>query len=91
MRVRWHREARFEALEATQFYSEKQPGLDQRFLDLLEDALLRISRRPQMYPKVKGGIHKCKLPRFPYGLIYRTRAEAIEILAVMHLRREPGY
>ena len=35
MRVRWHREAQFEALEATQFYAEKQPGLDQRFLDLL--------------------------------------------------------
>lgn len=51
MQVRWHREARFEAEEAARFYAERQPGLDQRFLDFLEDALHRISRRPEMYPK----------------------------------------
>ena len=91
MQVRWHREARFEAAEAASFYGERQPGLDRRFLDILEDALHRISRRPQMYPKVEGDIHKCRLPRFPYGVIYRTKSETVEILAIMHLRREPGY
>lgn len=91
MQVRWHPEARFEADEAARFYAERQPGLDRRFLDILEDALHRIRRRPQMYPKVEGEIHKCRLPRFPYGVIYRTKPETVEILAVMHLRREPGY
>lgn len=91
MQVRWHREARSEAHEAARFYAERQPGLDQRFLDLLEDALHRIRRRPEMYPKVEGDIHKCKLPHFPYGIIYRARSETVVILAVMHLKREPGY
>ncbi len=91
MHVRWHPEAQGEAAEAAQFYWERQPGLEQRFLDILEDALHRILRRPQLYPKVVGDIHKCKLPRFPYGLIYRAKPDAIEVLAVMHLRREPGY
>ncbi|MBS0172175.1 MAG: type II toxin-antitoxin system RelE/ParE family toxin [Nitrospira sp.] len=91
MRVLWHPEARTEAHEAARFYAERQPGLDRRFLDLLEDALHRISRRPQLYPKVEGDIHKCRLPRFPYGVIYRTKPETVEILAIMHLNREPGY
>ena len=91
MRVVWHREARIEADEAASFYGARQPGLDRRFLDILEDALHRISRRPHMYPKVEGDIHKCRLPRFPYGVIYRTKSETVEILAIMHLKREPGY
>jgi len=44
-----------------------------------------------MYLKVEGDIHKCRLPRFPYGVIYRTKSETVEILAIMHLKREPGY
>ena len=91
MQFRWHPEARREASEAARFYAERQPGLDQRFLDLLEDALHRIRRRPAMYPKVERDMHKCRLPRFPYGVIYRAKPEAVEILAVMHLKREPGY
>lgn len=94
MRVLWHREARVEADEAagfSGFYGARQPGLDRRFLDILEDALHRISRRPQMYPKVEGDMHKCRLPRFPYGVIYRAKPEGVEILAIMHMRREPGY
>lgn len=90
MQVRWHREARSEVEEAARFYAERQPGLDRRFLDLLEDALHRISRRPHMYPKVASDTHKCRLPRFPYGVIYRVKPETVEILAVMHLKREPG-
>lgn len=91
MQVRWYPEAQSEAGEAARFYGEKQPGLDRRFLDILDDALHRIRRRPRMYPTVEGDIHKCKLPRFPYGIIYRAAPETVEILAVMHLKREPGY
>ncbi len=67
-----------EADEAASFYGARQPGLDRRFLDILEDALHRISRRPHMYLKVEGDIH-------------RTKSETVEILAIMHLKREPGY
>lgn len=91
MHIRWYPEAQSEAAEAARFYREKQPGLEQRFLDILDDALHRIRRRPQLYPKIVSEVHQCKLPRFPYGIIYRTKLDAIEILAIMHLRREPGY
>jgi plasmid stabilization system protein ParE len=74
MKLRWHREARFEAGAAARFYAERQPGLDQRFLDILEDALHRVRRHPEMYPRVEGDVHKCKLPRFPMGFsIERNR------------------
>lgn len=91
MNVRWSNEAQREVDDAARFYQEKQQGLEQRFLDTLEEAVRRIQRRPKMYPKIEGEIHKCKLTRFPYGVIYRTKPETVEILAIMHLKREPGY
>lgn len=91
MKVRWHGEARAEADAAAAFYNEKQPGLARRFLDNLEETLHRIQRHPQAYREVTGEIRKCRVAHFPYGVIYRVRADTMEIIAVMHLRRSPGY
>lgn len=91
MKLRWQTEAVNEVEAAASFYQNKQPGLEQRFLEVLEDALRRIQRRPHMYQQIEGEIRKCKLPRFPYGIIFRMNPEYIAIIAVIHLRRRPGY
>jgi plasmid stabilization system protein ParE len=31
------------------------------------------------------------MKRLPYGIVYRLREETVEIVAVMHLSREPQY
>ena len=91
MNLRWHGEARAEADAAAAFYQDKRPGLAQHFLDSLEHALHRIQRHPQAYRQIEDDIRKCRVPHFPYGVIYRVRSGFIEIIAVMHLRRSPGY
>lgn len=91
MKLRWHGEARAETEAAAAFYNEKHPNLAQRFLDNLEETLHRIQRHPQAYRQVAGEIRKCRVAHFPYGVIYRVRSDVIEIIAVMHLRRSPGY
>ena len=53
--------------------------------------LHRIQRHPLAYRQVEGDIRKCRVTHFPYGVIYRVRSDLIEIIAVMHLRRSPGY
>lgn len=91
MKLRWHGEARAEADAAAAYYNEKQPGLAQRFIDDLEEALHRIQRHPQAYRLLEGDIRKCRVAHFPYGIIYRAHSDLIKIIAVMHLRRSPGY
>ena len=91
MDLYWSNEALNEADAATAFYQERQSGLSKRFLDNLEDAATRIVRNPYLYKKIESNIRKCKVPHFPYALIYRTQQESLEIIAVMHLRKEPGY
>ncbi|WP_454064125.1 hypothetical protein [Candidatus Nitrospira salsa] len=48
MILHWQAEAIKEVEAAADFYREKQQGLEQRFLEALEDALRRIQRRPQI-------------------------------------------
>lgn len=91
MTIRWQTEAVEEVDAIAAFYQGIQPGLEQRFLEVLEDALRRIGRRPQMYQTIEKNIRRCKLPRFPYGIIFRVKPEHLEIIAVMHLHRQPGY
>jgi len=87
----FHPAALEEADNAALFYKDQQPGLEKRFLEALEDAIYRIRRNPLLYRKIDGEIRKCRLLRFPYGVIYRFRNDRIEIIAVMHLRRKPSY
>ena len=87
----FHPDATNEADVAAIFYKTKQPGLEKRFLEALEDAILRVKRNPMIYRNIEGNIRKCRLLHFPYGLIYRVVRDRIEIIAVMHLRKKPGY
>ncbi len=87
----FHPEAISEADVAATFYEERQKGLGARFVAALDDAVDRVCRNPEIYREVETGARKCRLLRFPYGVIFREREEGIEVIAVMHLRRKPGY
>lgn len=87
----FHPEALAEADEVAAFYKARQPALEVRFLEALNEAITRISRNPLMYRSVEGDLRKCRILRFPYGIIYRVGDERIEVIAVMPLRRRPGY
>jgi toxin ParE1/3/4 len=75
MQLKWHEEAKLEADVAAAFYKAKRPGLEQRFLDSLEDALLGIRRHPKAYRRIEAELRKCRLPHFPYGVIYRIQSQ----------------
>ena len=57
----------------------------------LDRAGMAIVDLPQAWPLFEGGTRRFLLRRFPYQLIYRQRADEIEVVAVMHQRRRPGY
>jgi toxin ParE1/3/4 len=89
--VRFHPAAYDEAIEAGVYYERQQAGLGLRFIVALTDALQRISANPELYRMVDASVRKCRVLRFPYGVIFRSRNDRIEIIAVMNLRRRPGY
>ncbi|MDN3511717.1 MAG: hypothetical protein NG784_10520 [Candidatus Jettenia sp.] len=44
-----------------------------------------------LYGKIDSNMRKCRLLRFLLGVIYRDKNDTIEIIAVMHLKKKPGY
>ena len=94
-RIEFHAEARTELIETARYYKAQQPGLGKRFLAAVRDGTQRIQTHPLLYRVVeedsRGDLRQCRILRFPYGLIYRTKPDTIESIAVMHLHRRPGY
>lgn len=91
MRLDFHPEARAEFLAAVRAYRAVSEELGSSFLAAALQAADRLQRYPQLGPVLRGEFRRHLIARFPYALVYRAEAERIYILAVMHLRRRPGY
>jgi toxin ParE1/3/4 len=88
--VEFHPSAREELVQSARYYQAQTAGLGSRFAAAVQDAVRRIQESPLLYRVIEGDIRRCRVLRFPYGVVYRVR-ERIEVIAVMHLHREPGY
>jgi len=59
--------------------------------DAVAGTLQRITVNPTMFRMVEKDVRKCRVPRFPYGVLYQIKHDHIWIVAVMNLRRHPDY
>ena len=91
MRLLFDPEALLEVRNAAAFYEDSQPGLGKAFLAGVEAATEEIVRHPLMWRRIKGRFRRYLVPQFPYGLIYAAQSDTIYVVAVMHLKRKPGY
>ena len=87
----FHPEAEAEMIASARCYEEKQELLGRRFLDCVNTAVRRVGRSPKIFQKIEDGCRRCRVDRFPYGIIFREGEGGIQIIAVMHFRQEPGY
>ena len=84
--------AEAELREAAAFYGERAPGLREAFLDEFERVIELALGHPAIGAPFEAGTRRLLFERFPYGVVYRERsALLLEVIAVMHLHREPGY
>jgi hypothetical protein len=60
--------AKSEIAAAAHSYERKAPGLGEKFLDRVDQALTKIARNPHGYQKVIGENRRCNLEKFPYAL-----------------------
>lgn len=83
--------ALLEVEEASQFYESNRPELGVEFLDEIDDTIRRILANPKAWKVLEDEIRRCRLRRFPYGIIYTIlENETILIISVMHLHRHPS-
>lgn len=94
MKVRFRREAAAEVREARKWYAERDSELGDRFVAAVDVCVERVAARPLAFsgvPRVPS-VRRAQLRRFPFSLLFRLLAgDVIEVLAVAHMRRRPGY
>lgn len=91
MNVRVLEVAQQELDEAVSYYNSQVPGLGDAFLLETVAAIERIRRFPNAWHPLTEHIRRCRLRRFPYGLIYSADKDEILIVAMAHTHRRPDY
>jgi toxin ParE1/3/4 len=87
----FHPEALSEYESAAQYFAERQPGLELRFIASIEATIQRICEAPRSWRVFDGEVRRCLAHVFPYAVLYSIESDHVLIIAVMHCSREPGY
>ena len=91
MRHAIHPEADEEFAQAVRYYAEIAPDLGARFYREMERLIRDVCADPQRYRMIDPPVRRHLSPDFPYALIYLEKPDCVWIVAVMHLKRRPGY
>jgi len=90
-RIVFHPLAEREFIEAVRFYEARADGLGRDYIRQVERALGYIAANPETGNVLTGTIRRWLVQRFPFAQLYQFSADEISVIAVMHLRRRPGY
>lgn len=89
--VRLHPGAEGEADNARSWYAERSAIAADAFLAELDAAMFAISESPLRWPRIYGRYRRFPMRKFPFSVIYAVRRGFVEVIAVAHYRRKPGY
>ena len=89
--VEFHPEAIAEARTAFEWYRQWSEGAAAAFLTELDQAVEHIAETHGRWPFYLQGTRRFLLRKFPFTIIYREVGETIQLVAVAHGRRKPGY
>ena len=90
-RVEFLREAAREVEEALEWYNDRSTLAASQFLEEVDHVLQLAVRRPQAWPVFEAGTRRIVMQRYPFSIIYRAVPGVIQIVAVAHHKRKPGY
>lgn len=80
-----------EAREAFHWYDDRNSDASSAFQRELDEAIELVSQSPTRWPVLKGLLRRRLFRSFPYALIYSVTDDLIQIIAIAHQHRRPGY
>jgi plasmid stabilization system protein ParE len=89
--IRYEAAALTELTDAAAYLERERPTLAARFMAAVTDAEVRIVEFPEAWPRYEDDTRRCPVLGFPYWLVYMRDGDFMNILGVVHGRREPGY
>lgn len=96
--TRIHPAAVEESRAERRWYSARNADVAARFFEELDVAIAKIAERTPSgtvrSPPARvepTGARRLHLRNFPYTIIYRLRPDSVEVIAIAHQKRRPGY
>ena len=86
-------DAEAELQSAAMWYEEKRRGLGIEFVAVVDRAFRAVLENPEACPiwRADRPYRRRFLKRFPYVVFFDIDAATVEIVAVAHAKRRPGY
>jgi toxin ParE2 len=75
--------------EAVAFYEAQRKGLGLEFAAELDAVFKLIMNFPTAWHPMSRNSRRCRLNRFPFGVIYQVKQDQVLVIAVAHARRKP--
>lgn len=91
MKFEFHPAAEEEFIEAAVFYESRIPELGMKFGAEVRRAIDHLLAQLELGSRFDSQMRKLVLTGFPFSLIYTVRGERLQIVAVAHATRRPGY
>ncbi len=87
------REAEEELAEAAEWYEAKRTGLGVELIAIVDRAFEEIQDAPLSHAlwRVDRPYRRKVLTRFPYVIFFRAEDDEVEVIAVAHAKRRPGF
>ncbi|MGM0577143.1 MAG: type II toxin-antitoxin system RelE/ParE family toxin [Myxococcota bacterium] len=82
-------EAEVDLEEAYLWYEAQRTGLGDELVLEVERALDRVGERPAAFRVSHRGLRQAMTHRFPYAIYFRVRQEVVDVVAILHGRRDP--
>jgi len=89
--VRFHPAAAQEAESTYDWDAARNPAAAHGFREELRQAIDAVGANPRTWPRYSNRARRYVFPRYPFSLVYILRRDDIEVIAVAHGRRRPGY
>jgi plasmid stabilization system protein ParE len=89
--LEFHPDAVADAEAQRLWYEKRSQTAAMGFAAELEEAFNAIAEDPDRWPVYLGGTRRYLLRRYPFLVVYRQIGDVIQVIAIAHGRRKPGY
>ena len=87
----FHPVAEEELLAAEEWYAERSLTAARAFAQEAATVIEHVHVAAERWPVYIHGTRRIVFPRFPFTVVYRVTSEQLQIIAVAHQKRRPGY
>jgi len=89
--VEFHPSAGDEVVAIKRWYLERSEDAAARFEEELRQVVVGLEEYPMRWRERSAGVRQHVMHRFPFLVVYRVKQAIVEVVAVAHGRRRPGY